>query len=292
MARLFTEEFVRSIDRLRIVARQVPPAGRHAEHRSRDLGAGAEFRDFRAYVPGDDLRRVDWNIYRRSGRLFLRLFDEPEDLPVYILLDISDSMFFDDPPRADAGRQIAAIMAGASLNQYDRTSLYPFGQDLLQPLASTSGRHSLPRVLGYLEGLESAGPTDMRRSLARFRSLPLRRGLVALISDFFDPGGIEPVIQALRALPHRLLLVQVVRDSDALPGLDGELRLVDCETGRWLNLTITSDTLQRYRHAYDAFCARILDFAALRQAAHVRLYADRPVLAQLGSIFVDGVFVT
>jgi uncharacterized protein (DUF58 family) len=292
MARLFTEEFVRSIDRLRIVARQVPPAGRHAEHRSRDLGAGVEFRDFRGYVPGDDLRRVDWNIYRRSGRLFLRLFDEPEDLPVYILLDVSESMFFDVPPRADAARQMAAIMAGVSLNQLDRTGIYPFGEDLVPPLAPTSGRHALPRVLGYLERLKPAGPTDVKRSLARFNALPLRGGLVALISDFFDPHGIEPVIQALRSLAHRLLLVQVVRESDAAPGLDGELRLVDCESANRLNITISPDVLQRYRRAYDGFCGRILDFAARRQAAHLRLDADRPVLEQLRAIFVDGVLIT
>src|SRR5512136_224110 len=99
MGALFTQDFIHSISRLRMMARQVPAGGRHAQHRSRDLGGGMEFRDFRSYVPGDDMRRVDWNLYRRSGRLFLRLFEELEDLPVYILLDVSDSMFFETPPR-------------------------------------------------------------------------------------------------------------------------------------------------------------------------------------------------
>ena len=140
MTRLFTDDFLHAIERLRIVARQVPLGGRHAEHRSRDLGSGIEFRDFRSYVPGDDLRRVDWNLYRRSGRVFLRLFEAPEDLHVYLLPDVSDSMFFETPPRADAARQMAAVLAAVALNQHDRVGIFPFGADLVTPLAPTSGR--------------------------------------------------------------------------------------------------------------------------------------------------------
>jgi len=292
MARLFTEDFVCSVARLRIVARQVPGDGRHAEHRSRDLGSGMEFRDFRSYVPGDDLRRVDWNLYRRSGRPFLRLFEEPEDLPVYILPDVSDSMFFETPSRADAARLMAAVVAAVSLNQHDRTGIHPFGADLVAPLAPTSGKHNLPRVVEYLEKLTAAGPTDMNRSLRRFSALPLRRGLAVVISDFFDPRGIDAVIDALRMLRHRLLLIQVVRSTDAAPTLDGELTLVDCETGAGVNVTVTPAVMARYGAIYQAFSEKLLGYVARRRAAHMRLDADKPVLAQLGSLFRDGVFVT
>jgi uncharacterized protein (DUF58 family) len=292
MGTLFTDEFVRSVARLRIVARQVPGGGRHAEHRSRDLGSGMEFRDFRSYVPGDDVRRVDWSLYRRSGRLFVRLFEEPEDLPVHILLDVSDSMFFEAPPRADAARQMAAVMVAVSLNQLDRVGVYPFGGDLVQPLGPISGKHSLRRGLEYLERLQPAGPTNLVRAINRLAALQLRAGLAVVISDFFDPGGADAVASALRSLRHRLMLVQVVRETDASPSLLGDLRLLDCETAAGVDITVTSVGLERYRRAYRAFCERLSSFTVQRRAAHLQLDADRPVLAQLGGLFVDGTFVT
>ncbi len=292
MATLFSDEFVRAISRLRIVARQVPAGGRHAEHRSRDLGSGMEFRDFRSYVPGDDIRRVDWSLYRRSGRLFLRLFEEPRELPLYILLDVSDSMFFEAPPRADAARLMAGVMAAVGWNQFDRVGIYPFGADLVPPLRPVSGKAMLRRGLDYLERLQSAGPTNVVQAIRRCAAMRLREGLVVLISDFFDPRGIEAVTTALRSLRHRLLLIQVVRQSDVDPSHNGELRMVDCESGAALDVTVTPAVLERYADAYRSFGDKLTSFASRRRAVHLRLDAERPVLAQVGELFVDGVLVT
>ncbi len=289
MATLFNDSFVNAIRSLRMIARQVPGGGRHAEHRSRDLGAGMEFRDFRPYVPGDDLRRVDWNIFRRSGRLFLRLFEETENLPVYLLVDVSDSMFFEAPPRADAARQMAAVLAAVSLNQLDRVTIHPFGADLGEPLSVSSGKQGLPRVLRYLERLGPAGPTNVVRSLRRFGAMRLRSGLAVVISDFFDPHGAAAVTAAMRSLRHRPALIQVARESDADPSLAGELRLIDCESGAGVDVTITSGEMESYRRAYRAFCFELGSFAARRRAVYFRLDSDKPVLGQLGGLFVDGV---
>jgi uncharacterized protein (DUF58 family) len=292
MSRLFADEFVHAVCQLRIAAKQVPPGGRHAEHRSREAGSGMEFRDFRSYVPGDDLRRVDWNVYRRSGRLFLRLFEETEDLPLYVLLDISDSMYFETPPRADAARQMAGALAAISLSQLDRTSIHPFGADLGEPMSGMAGKPGLMRALAYLEELPSAGPTDLVKSLGRFASYPHRSGLAVVISDFFDPQGIDAVIEALRRLRHRLLLVQVVRRSDAEPTLEGELTLVDCESASEVDVMATPAVRERYRRAYQRFCDRLLGFAARRRAAHLALDADESVLDQLKTLFPNRVLVT
>ena len=251
-----------------------------------------EFRDFRSYVPGDDLRRIDWSLYRRSGRLFLRLFEEPEDLPVYILVDISDSMFFEVPPRADAGRQMAGVLAAVSLNQFDRIRLYPFGTDLVQPAVSLSGKRRLRHALEFLDGLLPAGSTDLVKSIRRFATLRLRSGLAVVVSDFFDSQGIEAVVAALASLRHRLLVVQLVRDSDARPPVNGELRLIDCESGVEVDVTVMDRELDCYAQAYRAFNERLAGFLLRRRAAHLRLNAERPVLDQLSDLFAGGVLVT
>lgn len=292
MTRLFNDEFVRAIGQMRIVARQAPPAGRHAEHRSRDLGSGMEFRDFRPYVPGDDLRRVDWNLYRRSGRLFLRLFEEPEDLPVSILLDASDSMFFETPPRADAARQVAAAIAAVALNQQDRVSLFTFGRDLVAPMPVLSGKAALPRMFAHLERIRASGPTNLVRAARRFAARQRRPGLAVVISDFFDPLGMTRVTEALGSLRHRLALIRVVRASDAAPDLHGELRLLDCEDGGGhavVDVSVTQENLARYRRAYREFEETLGRFATRRRAAYASIDADVPVLDQLGGLFVDGV---
>ena len=104
---IFDPAFLESLKALRFVARRVAAGGRFAEQRSKDLGSGIEFRDYRPYTAGDDFRSIDWNIYRRLGRVFLRLFEELEDLPLYLLPDVSDSMWLEEPPRARAGLRAA-----------------------------------------------------------------------------------------------------------------------------------------------------------------------------------------
>ena len=130
LAELTSEPFQAQCRRLRLVARSVPARGRFAEQRSRQQGAGIEFVDHRAYVPGDELRKVDWHLYRRLGKLFVRRFEEREDLPVYLLPDVSQSAFHGEPPRARAGIFVAAALASVALGQHDRVALLPFASEL------------------------------------------------------------------------------------------------------------------------------------------------------------------
>jgi len=290
MADLFSSEFVDAISRLRIKAKNIPRGGRHAEQTSIQMGSGMEFRDFRPYTAGDDFRRIDWILYSRSGMLFLRLFEEVRDLPVYILLDCSDSMYFENPPRADAGRQMAASLAAAALNQHDRPGIYPFGEQLLQPLRSITSSRALPGALNYLEELPPSGETNLPGALRQFSSMRHRSGLMVVISDFFHPGGFEEVAESLRSLRHRLLMVQISRASDAEPEVSGEVELLDCESGVGVQTTITPRVLQRYRQRYQAFQQEILDFVNHRQAGYLMLDSDRDVLAQLSEIFINGIF--
>ncbi len=289
MPELFDAQFVNAIRQLRIAAKQVPRGGRHAEQSSVQLGAGQEFRDFRPYVAGDDIRRIDWNLYRRTGELFVRLFEETRDLPVYILLDVSDSMFFETPPRADAGRKAAAAVAAAALNQHDAVWLHAVGSELGRPVPISLGRGGLVRALEHLESLTPAGPTGLVAALRRLAMQRLRSGLVVIVSDLFDPRGIDSLCEAMRSLRHRLALVQLVRATDAEPDLTGQVRLEDCETGRDVTVTATPAVLDHYREAYRQFENRLAEFVAHRRAARLLLDADQPVLDQLRHLFIGGV---
>lgn len=292
MSELFPPDFVAALGHLRIEARQVPRGGRHAEHHARQAGSGIEFRDYRQYTPGDDFRRVDWNLYRRFERVFLRLLDEVRDLPLHLLLDLSDSMWLESPPRADAARRAAAIMAAVSLNQLDAVALHPFGARLGAPLSLVRGKRSLHRVLAHLEAATPLGRTDLHTSLEAFARLPHRPALAVVISDFFDERGLGAVCEALGALRHRLVLIRVTRPSDREPDLDGELRLADCETDLTLDVSVSERVRERYRESYRAFDEGLRAFAARRGAGLLELDADRPPLPQFDVLFPDGVFRT
>ncbi len=285
---LIDPEFLSALAGLRILARRVPRGGRHGEHRSRDLGGGLEFRDFRPYVPGDDFRSIDWNIYRRLGRVVLRLFEEMEDLPLYLAPDMSESGWSEEPPRALVGLKAALALASIGLGQHDPVGLYPFAEDLLESTPARAGGGRLMVLAERLAALPRGGGTDFTRSFRRLASSRLRPGLLVILSDFFDPAGLDAVLAALTPLRHRLLLVQLLRREDREPTLSGDYHLLDCETGDGLDLTMTPQALETYREAYDRFQEGLLDFVQSRGVGYLPLDVDAPLLPQIAGLFEAG----
>jgi uncharacterized protein (DUF58 family) len=288
---LFDAKFLESLRTLRILARRVAPRGRPAEQRSKDLGAGIEFRDFRTYSPGDDFKAIDLNIYRRLGKLFLRLYEETEDLPLYLLPDVSRSMWLEDPPRARAGLRTSLALASISLNQLDSVGVFPFAEDLVSTLRPRAGKRHLMTLASHLAALGPGGVTNLPRAVRSFETLRMRPGLAVVVSDFFDPGGLDAALAAMKRLRHKLLLVQLVRTLDRDPDVRGDVRLHDCETDAAEDVTVTADVLARYRTAYDAFQSRLASFALGRGTGLLKIDSDRPIPAQLARFFETGEIV-
>ncbi|MEZ6014056.1 MAG: DUF58 domain-containing protein [Planctomycetota bacterium] len=300
-ADLFDTAFLEAAERLRLVARRVAPRGRFADQRSRDRGAGLEFQDYRPYVAGDDMRAIDWTVYQRLGRVFLRLFEEHEDLPLYLLPDVSRSAWLERPPRARAGLRAALALAAVSLGQHDSVGIFPFAEDLTVLQRPTSGKGRLMELASRMATLTPGGATDVRKAMQRFRALGLREGLCVVISDFFDPAGLSAIEDALRGVRHKLLLVQLVRASDRDPSLarraaatsgragsGDDLRVIDCESRAVHDVSLTADVLARYRAAYDRFNEGLAAFARSRNAGLLALDCDADVAPQLAQLFENG----
>jgi uncharacterized protein (DUF58 family) len=285
---LFDPDFLEAVQRLKLRARRAVRLGRPAEQRARDVGQGFEFRDFRPYVAGDDLRSIDWNVYRRLGKLFVKVFEEQRDLPLYLMPDVSASMFMEETPRIQAAQRAALAIAAVGLGQHDTVGLFPFADDLQIRVKSKSGKSSLMSFAQHLSQLQARNATALADSIRHLCTLRLRPGVLVILSDFFDPAGIEAVIQALRPCRHRLLLIQLVRRSDANPTLQGDVRLKDAESGEVENVSITPQVLENYRAAYARFNDALLSFARQRQAILLRLDAEAEVLDQLSELFGSG----
>lgn len=289
---LFDAEFLRRLQGLSLRVAQAQKGGRLAEQRTSARGRGSEFADFKPYVAGDDLRAIDWNIYRRLGRLFVRVFEEQQDMPVYFLVDVSASMFLEQPPRINAALRATLGLAAIALGQHDAVGLLPFSERLSPQVKLLSGRNNLMRVARHLVEYEPAGGTALVAALERLGQLGLRRGLVVVVSDFFDPAGIAAVAAAMQRLPHRLLLVPLVKAYDAdpalHPALHGDVLIDDGESSPGIELSLDPALLQRYRQAYRDFERQLLEFSRSRGAGLLRIDADGDVLAQLAGSFGSG----
>ncbi|MAE77943.1 MAG: hypothetical protein CMJ85_13860 [Planctomycetes bacterium] len=288
---LFDPEFLASIDRLVMLARRVAPAGSPSEKKSKRPGVGMEFRDFHAYTPGDDFKAIDWNVYQRLGKVFLRRFEEERNLPVYIAPDTSRSMFFGDNPRGHAALKVAFAFSAIALRERDSVGVFPFSNSADMALRPSSGFGRLMRVAQTLTALSPGGDTDFVKSMRKLQAIKMREGLLIVISDFFDPNGIEAVVRALQQVHHRLLLVQLVRKSDADPRLEGDLLLQDCETGEEQNVSATPAVIDAYRKAYKNFQDQLVALAMSRHAGLVHVDVDEDIVDQIAEIFATGAYV-
>ena len=293
---LLSPNFLEQAKALRVVARRVAPAGRWAEHRSRDRGQGMEFRDYRPYSEGDELKSIDWNVYRRLGRVVVRLFEEMEDLPIYLMPDLSKSMWHEANPRALAALKVSIGLASIALDQHDRVGVYPFGEELESILRPTSGRGRLNLIAQALtRSAERAEQyptgTDLPSALSKLQGLGLREGLLVIVSDFFDPQGVERLVKELKRSRHRPLLIAIGKDEDRTPELKGDLRVKDCESGIARDVSVNADVLKRYAAAYDAHFDALRQFAIGRRGGFLMLDHDQDIMPQLASLFEGGRYV-
>ncbi len=288
----FDAEFLTALQGFSLWARRLISGGRHAEQLSKDQGAGLEFADYKAYVPGDDTRAIDWNIYRRLGRVVIKVFEERQELPVYLLVDRSSSMYFQPAPKIGVALKVALAITSISLSQHDSVGLYSFSGNLEMKLRNSSGHGRLMRMAGRLAELHEQDGTELAEAVNGLGRLGLRRGLLVVISDFFDPAGLNAVLESLRQSRHRLLLAQLIGNHDLDParrrGMRGDVRLRDCESGDAVDVSLTPAILASYRAIVSDFNERLTRFATERGAGFLRLNTDEEVLPQLAAAFEAG----
>ncbi len=273
---LFDESFLRRLESLAIVARRTVDGKTRAERRSKKTGAGIELADTRQYAPGDDFRAIDWSLYARSERLHTRLFEEEEDLSVYVALDVSASMTLGARPRLLQAKRLAAALAYVSLAALDRVSITTFSDRVVARLPAMRGKARIFRVLEFLRGAATGGRTDLGAAMRTFVAQNKRRGVVLVISDLYDPRSFEPGIDVLRHGRFEPRILHLVDRRDASPALHGDVVLVDGETGERREVTITESVLKRYREAHARHERRIHAFAAEKHVPLVTVDVEHP----------------
>jgi len=288
---LFDERFLKTLEHLHMVARKVFAGNLRAERRTRKVGSGIEFADHRTYSRGDDFRYIDWNLYGRLDRLLLRVFEEEEDLHIYILVDVSDSMSIGTPPKLHYAMQVGAALSYVGLANLDRVSIIPFSDRLVDRLPPSRGKNRIFRVFEFLRSVELGGQTQLAECMKQFVAQNKRRGLAVIISDFYDPDGFEQGINTLRYNKFEPFVLQVYDQKEANPSLHGDLTLVDCETGDTREVTVSKALLEAYKREHEKYCGELEQFCTSRAMPFFRTHTALPFDELVLKIFRAGGFL-
>jgi uncharacterized protein (DUF58 family) len=273
---LLDSDFMRKIEQLSLISRKIFTGRMKGERKSKKKGISVEFADYRNYVAGDDLRFIDWNIYGRLDRLFLKLFQEEEDLHVFILLDISASMAYGKPEKMEYARKVAAALSYIGLVNMDRVVIGCFSSQVRETLAAVRGKSQVWKVLRFLTALHPEGSTHLQRSARDFVVRHRRKGVAIVISDFFDREGFEGALKLFLARDLDIFTIQILAPEEVEPTIAGDLRLVDVEDGDPTEVTISAPLLKVYRRNLQAFLQGMRDWCTKRGIAHIFTTTDVP----------------
>ncbi len=266
---LLDDEFLRRLETLTLVSRRIFRGRMKGERRSKKRGYSSEFADYRNYVEGDDLRFIDWNIYGRLDRLFLKLFLEEEDLNVHLLIDTSLSMGFGDPRKIDHARRVAAAIGYIGLQNMDRVQIHAFADGLGRSSDALRGKRSAQSLFSFLEALAPDGETRLEETCSLFaRRSRAGKGVVVLLSDLLDENGYEEPLKLLLGANLDVYVLHLLAPEEVEPSLEGDLRLVDVEDGHIQEITMSRPLLQQYRETVRLFCGSIKTWCIRRGAAY------------------------
>jgi uncharacterized protein (DUF58 family) len=277
---VFDEGFLRQLERLLLMMKRPVRGGLKGGRRSVKRGQSVEFADFRDYSLGDDLRQLDWNVLARLEKLFIKLYVEEEDVTISFLLDCSASMAAGSPPKLLFAKRAAAALGYIGLASEDKVAVTALAGRAGRRQVALRGSGRVFRLLSALSSIGSAdGSTDLLAA-ARHAGAQLRgRGVVVLISDLLDPAA-DKVIRELAATGSELIILHVLSPDELDPSMEGDVRLVDVESGDGLDVTIDLATIDDYKARLAAWQEGFADLAARRGATYVSISTDLP-LAEL-----------
>lgn len=273
---LFDDGFLRSLDRLQLVSQRMHGAASHGGRRSKKRGTSVEFADYREYARGDDLRQIDWNVFGRSDRLFVKLREDEESLTVHLLVDCSRSMDWGRYHKLSYARRLAAALGYVALANQDQVEAVGFNQRLASHLPLLRGKPQVGRLFSFLSSLEPAGQTDLKAVLRAYAAMHRRSGMAVLVSDLFSPGGLEG-LTALLDRGFEVTLLHLLDPTETDPELDGEIELFDRETRQTLRLSVDASALDAYRKRLSDWVAETEAFCAKRMVRYVAASTATPL---------------
>ncbi len=274
---LLTPELLARLERLELVSRKIFRGRLKGERRSRRKGQSVEFADFRNYVHGDDLRFMDWNMYARLDKLFLKIFLEEEDLHFFALIDTSQSMSFGDPTKLFYAKQLAAALGFVGLIRADRVRIESLSSSRRHGGPVLRGRRSVWRMCEYLENLEPGDNVPLAQGVKNFCLRSSGKGILVLLTDLMDKTGYEQALKTLLAQQMDIYVIHILSPEELEPDIKGDLRLVDSEDADVAEITVSRPLLNRYKETLAAFIDGARNYCTRRGMTYMLANTGVPV---------------
>jgi len=271
---LLDSELMAKLDQVDVMSRKIFAGKLQGERRSKKRGISVEFADYRHYTHGDDLRFVDWNIYARLDKLFLKMFLEEEDLSLLLAIDTSASMNWGNPGKFIFAQRLAMALGYIGLANHNRVTLYAFDSTGMRPLPNLRGRRRTQEMGKWLLNQEPGGASsfdDAMRSIALSRQ---GKGVMCILSDFMFKEGYDKGLRYLAGGGYDTYCLQILSPEEIDPGkagLAGDLRLTDIEDEDVSDVTVSAALLKRYKENLNAYCGRLREFCVRRGMLHLTI---------------------
>ena len=276
---LLGADFVRELEVLRRRLEIRARSGNSGEHLAKRRGGSSEFQEHRAYAPGDDMRRIDWAAYARTGEPVLKLFRAEEDVIARLVCDASASLGVGEPPKIDTARRLAAAIGYMTLARSERAQVFVAGEGIVRENTPVRGRSGLPALLKSLTAIEPKGGTDLARAIDAVVQKSARPGMLVAISDFFDSGLVTTALGRAVKAGHDVVLAQIVAPDEIEPSFEGDWALEDVETGETVEVTMDPAAIEAYVVRFAGLCEELRAWARRHRAAYVRVRTDEPLEA-------------
>ncbi|MEI7891811.1 MAG: DUF58 domain-containing protein [Myxococcales bacterium] len=286
-AQLLDPVFARELEALRRRLRVRARSGAGGEHLAKRRGGSAEFLEHRAYSPGDDLRRIDWLAFARTGEPMLKLFRSEEDLVVRLVVDASSSLEIGS--KLDVAKRAAAAIGYLALAGSERAQVLTASDGLTRVREPSRGRGALTKLLRELDEIVPGGLTDLARAIDGAVLRADRPGLLAVISDFFDPGPVAEALGRAASAGHDIAIVQVLARDEVEPSFDGDLAFVDSETGAIVEVTCDARAVEAYLARLNALLENLRRIAKRHRGTYVRITTGEPMLDAIRRFVARGV---
>jgi len=269
--------FLNKLERLAILAKNVKPGVSKGERKSLRKGSSVDFADYRDYVQGDDLRHVDWNIYGRLESLYIKLFEEREDLTLHLLIDASESMKFGTPQKIHMAQQLAAALGYIALSGHERVAIEAFSDDSVQRITPCRGRGSVRKLFSFIESITAQGGTELEKSGKQYLARNRSRGVVVLLTDFFDEVGFEGIVQRLALSQSEVHVLHILSPEELDPTLAGDLKLIDSETKAFAEISMSGPLMKEYKKNVDGFMSSVRSFCVARGVGYVPIPSNSSI---------------
>ena len=266
---LLDQQFMARLDQLDIMSRKLLTGKMKGERRSKRRGQSVEFADYRNYVIGDDLRFIDWNIYARLDKIFLKLFLEEEDLSLYVLCDVSKSCDFGNPNKAQYIKQVAAALSYIGLVNYNRVNVVAMADGIVAETGGMRGRRRVPQMIDFISKLQPTGESHFADACKRFALAHRQKGVCVVLSDFFIKDGFENGLKYVASGKYDLFCVQVLSPQEIEPDLQGDLKLKDIEDNDMAEVSITQPLMKQYKANLNAYCLALKDYITRRGGTYL-----------------------